>query len=183
MATFRPLARRGWSRSMPRGLGRASAGRFAGIFGFMINLGRFGITKLGPALLAGFVFLGLWRIPPLHWRWLFWVPAGVATLVAIWRGDFRQGHAGGSGFSAVQSRGRNGEGKSARQISVVFYTIVSNPVDLDRRRRLCLHRRGAAEHRPMVSALHAGGRIISISTPRSFSGSAFLFRWSRPLGR
>ena len=30
-------------------------GRFAGIFGFMINLGRFGIFKLGPALLAGFV--------------------------------------------------------------------------------------------------------------------------------
>ena len=32
-------------------------GRFAGIFGFMINLGRFGIFKLGPAL------LGRLRIP------------------------------------------------------------------------------------------------------------------------
>jgi len=31
-------------------------GRFAGIFGFMINLGRFGIFKIGPALLAGFTF-------------------------------------------------------------------------------------------------------------------------------
>src|SRR5207248_634217 len=30
-------------------------GTFAGIFGFMINLGRFGIFKLGPMLLAGFV--------------------------------------------------------------------------------------------------------------------------------
>jgi MFS transporter, OPA family, glycerol-3-phosphate transporter len=40
-------------------------GSFAGIFGFMINLGRFGIFKLGPALLAGFTFLGLIRIPPV----------------------------------------------------------------------------------------------------------------------
>jgi OPA family glycerol-3-phosphate transporter-like MFS transporter len=38
--------------------GQRERGRFAGIFGFMINLGRFGIFKLGPALLAGFLFLG-----------------------------------------------------------------------------------------------------------------------------
>ncbi len=63
--------------------GHRERGRFAGIFGFMINLGRFGIFKLGPALLAGFVFLGLWQIPPLHWRWLFWVPAGITVLVAL----------------------------------------------------------------------------------------------------
>src|SRR6202011_3886326 len=44
-------------------------GRFAGIFGFMINAGRFLINTFGPALLVGFVFLGLWSIPPLHWRW------------------------------------------------------------------------------------------------------------------
>ena len=56
-------------------------GRFAGIFGFMINLGRFGIFKLGPALLAGFLFLGLIQIPPLHWRWLFWIPAGIALVI------------------------------------------------------------------------------------------------------
>src|SRR5436190_13802482 len=57
--------------------GHRERGRFAGIFGFMINLGRFGIVRLGPALLAGFVFFGLWQIPPLHWRWLFWVPAAI----------------------------------------------------------------------------------------------------------
>src|SRR3989454_8021180 len=56
-------------------------GSFAGIFGFMINLGRFGIFQLGTALLAGFTFLGLIRIPPLHWRWLFWVPAGITLVI------------------------------------------------------------------------------------------------------
>jgi OPA family glycerol-3-phosphate transporter-like MFS transporter len=58
-------------------------GTFAGVFGFMINLGRFGIFYFGPAFLAGFTFLGMWSLPPLHWRWLFWIPAIVASIVAI----------------------------------------------------------------------------------------------------
>src|SRR5271156_1912124 len=33
-------------------------GGFAGIFGFMINLGRLGIFNFGPALLAGFTLFG-----------------------------------------------------------------------------------------------------------------------------
>ncbi|HVS51618.1 MAG TPA: MFS transporter [Opitutaceae bacterium] len=58
-------------------------GTFAGIFGFMINMGRLVANKLLPALLAGFVFLGLWHVPAQHWRVLFWVPAGVALIVAL----------------------------------------------------------------------------------------------------
>src|SRR5881397_2466276 len=57
-------------------------GGFSGIFGFMINLGRFGIFSLGPALLAGFTVLGLLTVPPLHWRWLFWIPSGIAAIAA-----------------------------------------------------------------------------------------------------
>jgi len=58
-------------------------GRFSGIFGFMINLGRLGIFTLGPALLAGFSVLGLIRVPPLHWRWLFWTPSVLCAVVAL----------------------------------------------------------------------------------------------------
>jgi MFS transporter, OPA family, glycerol-3-phosphate transporter len=58
-------------------------GRFSGIFGFMINLGRFGIFTLGPALLAGFTVLGLINIPPLHWRWLFWTPSLICAVAAV----------------------------------------------------------------------------------------------------
>src|SRR6202035_426699 len=62
-------------------------GRFAGIFGFMINLGRFAIGWLGPALFGGFFLFGMWHIPPQHWRWVFWIPAIItvfsATLMAI----------------------------------------------------------------------------------------------------
>jgi OPA family glycerol-3-phosphate transporter-like MFS transporter len=58
-------------------------GRFSGIFGFMINLGRLGIFTLGPALLAGFSVLGLVHIPPLHWRWLFWTPSLICAVAAV----------------------------------------------------------------------------------------------------
>jgi OPA family glycerol-3-phosphate transporter-like MFS transporter len=58
-------------------------GRFSGIFGFMINLGRLGIFTLGPALLAGFTILGLIYIPPLHWRWLFWIPSLICAGAAV----------------------------------------------------------------------------------------------------
>src|SRR5207249_121269 len=65
-----------WFRHLERG-------RFSGIFGFMINLGRFGIFTLGPALLAGFSIWGLVSIPPLHWRWLFWAPSLICAVVAV----------------------------------------------------------------------------------------------------
>jgi OPA family glycerol-3-phosphate transporter-like MFS transporter len=62
---------------------RKERGRFAGIFGFMINLGRFGINSLGPAILAGFVIVGLIHVPPQHWRWVFFVPAMICAAVAV----------------------------------------------------------------------------------------------------
>lgn len=58
-------------------------GRFAGIFGFMINLGRFGISRLGPALLGGVAILGLIHVPALHWRWLFWIPSVICAAIAV----------------------------------------------------------------------------------------------------
>jgi len=36
-----------------------------------------------PALLAGFVFLGMWNVPAQHWRWLFFHPGGRRDTVAI----------------------------------------------------------------------------------------------------
>lgn len=58
-------------------------GTFAGIFGFVINAGRLVANRLLPSLLAGFTFLGMWHVPAQHWRMLFWIPAGVATVVAF----------------------------------------------------------------------------------------------------
>jgi OPA family glycerol-3-phosphate transporter-like MFS transporter len=104
-------------------------GTFAGIFGFMINLGRLGIFKLGPALLAGFTFLGMWHVPPLHWRWLFWIPAGVATLVAVVLALVVKDTPEEVGYSGVHA----GEADHADtdihgDLATVFRQIVTNPV-------------------------------------------------------
>lgn len=106
---------------------RTERGGFAGIFGFMINLGRFGIFKLGPALLAGFVFLGLWNVPPLHWRWLFWIPAGIATVVAICVALIVKDTPEQAGFSPVNPEEESG-GDVRAPVKLVLKTIALNPV-------------------------------------------------------
>jgi OPA family glycerol-3-phosphate transporter-like MFS transporter len=106
--------------------GQRERGRFAGIFGFMINLGRFGIFKLGPALLAGFVFLGLWRIPPLHWRWLFWVPAGITTVVALAVWLIVKETPQQAGYPSPNPQDAQGDARAT--VRTVLLTIISNPV-------------------------------------------------------
>ncbi|HEY1583647.1 MAG TPA: MFS transporter [Chthoniobacterales bacterium] len=106
--------------------GHRERGRFAGIFGFMINLGRFGIFKLGPALLAGFTFLGLWQIPPLHWRWLFWVPAGITVVVALCVAFIVRDTPEETGFPNPNPQDSNGGVRATAK--TVLLTIVFNPV-------------------------------------------------------
>jgi OPA family glycerol-3-phosphate transporter-like MFS transporter len=107
---------------------RTERGTFAGIFGFMINLGRIGIFKLGPMLLGGFVFIGMWHVPPLHWRWLFWIPAGIATMVAILLAIFVKDTPEQAGFAKVHAGEEDHDNVDVRsEIAVVFKKIVSNP--------------------------------------------------------
>jgi MFS transporter, OPA family, glycerol-3-phosphate transporter len=102
-------------------------GGFAGIFGFMINLGRFGINNLGAAVLAGFVFLGLIRIPPLHWRWLFWVPAGIALVAAICMALIVKDTPEQAGFPPVNPHEETG-GHVEVRVTDIFKVIARNPV-------------------------------------------------------
>ena len=102
-------------------------GSFAGIFGFMINLGRFGINNLGAALLAGFIFLGLIRIPPLHWRWLFWVPAGIALVIGTCMALIVKDTPEEAHFPPVNPHEEIG-GRVQVKVSDVFKTIATNPV-------------------------------------------------------
>lgn len=102
-------------------------GRFAGIFGFLINLGRFGIFKLGPALLAGFLFLGLIQIPPLHWRWLFWIPAGIAIVIGTCMALIVKDTPEEASFPAVNPEEETG-GHVQVNVVDVLRTIATNPV-------------------------------------------------------
>lgn len=70
---------------------RPERGGFAGIFGFMIQMGQMGIQRfIGPLILTGVLTFGYFdftMMEPQHWRWLFWIPsiitAGFAVLMAL----------------------------------------------------------------------------------------------------
>jgi OPA family glycerol-3-phosphate transporter-like MFS transporter len=102
-------------------------GRFAGIFGFVINAGRFAIGWLGPALLGGFLLFWMWRIPPQHWRWVFWTPAIItaitATLMALTTKDTPEE----AGFPTVNPEEETG-GKIRTNVFDVLKTITTNRV-------------------------------------------------------
>jgi sugar phosphate permease len=64
---------------------RRERGRFAGIFGLMIQVGQITINALGPWLLTAHTFLILGRPYVIggNWRWLFWVPPVFVAIVVV----------------------------------------------------------------------------------------------------
>jgi OPA family glycerol-3-phosphate transporter-like MFS transporter len=109
--------------------GQTERGTFAGIFGFMINLGRLGINYFGAALLAGFTFLGMWQVPALHWRWLFWIPAGVASLVAVVLALVVKDTPEEAGFAGVHAgEADHSDPDIHGEMATVFKRIVGNPL-------------------------------------------------------
>lgn len=61
---------------------RQERGTFAGIFGFMIQLGQVASSKLSPMILSGFS-IGVLVVAKGDWRWLFIIPPMVTLVVAI----------------------------------------------------------------------------------------------------
>ena len=103
-------------------------GRFSGIFGFMINLGRVGIFTLGPALLAGFTVLGLIHIPPLHWRWLFWTPSLICAVVAVCMALAVKETPEEAGYvGVIPDDTGHGQGGVTAEFGQVIRAILSNP--------------------------------------------------------
>jgi OPA family glycerol-3-phosphate transporter-like MFS transporter len=104
-------------------------GTFAGIFGFMIHLGRLVANKLLPALLAGFTFIGMWHVPPQHWRWLFWIPACVASVVAVVLALVVKDTPEECGYrNLFPGEADHADTDIHGQLSTVFRQIASNPV-------------------------------------------------------
>jgi OPA family glycerol-3-phosphate transporter-like MFS transporter len=61
---------------------RSERGTFAGIFGFMIQLGQVAINNLAPIILAGFT-IGTLVVAKDDWHWLFRLPPLVTGVMAI----------------------------------------------------------------------------------------------------
>lgn len=106
---------------------REERGTFAGIFGFMINLGRFVINILGPALLGGFTIFGLTHIPPLHWRWVFWVPAVVCGVMALIMALVVAETPERAGYDYARSHDSKDDAGATAPFAEVFVKILSNP--------------------------------------------------------
>ncbi|MBU1694043.1 MAG: MFS transporter [Verrucomicrobia bacterium] len=62
---------------------RRERGTFAGIFGFMIQLGQVAISNLAPIILAGFMVGTLFVVHEGEWRWLFRIPPFFTAACAI----------------------------------------------------------------------------------------------------
>lgn len=104
-------------------------GTFAGVFGMMINLGRLAANKLLPLLLVGFSLGALAHIPPLHWRWLFWVPAIIASIVAVVFAIVVKDTPEQAGFHGLFAGEADHADQDVRsQLGVVFRHIVTNPM-------------------------------------------------------
>ena len=87
---------------------RPERGGFAGIFGFMIQMGQIGIHRyIGPVLLTGsiaFIMFGQsfdLSFEPLHWRYLFWVPSMITAAIAVIMALVVKQSPEEAGFSAV----------------------------------------------------------------------------------
>ena len=105
---------------------RAERGRFAGIFGLMINLGRFINNTLSPALLAGFVFWGH-SIPPGSWQYVFFVPAVIIVVVTSLMLILTANTPEEAGFPhAVPRQPNDGVDDTPLPLKVVFSTIIRN---------------------------------------------------------
>lgn len=107
---------------------RAERGTFAGIFGFMIQLGQFAINNLAPVLLGGFNIL-IWTAAKDDWHWLFRIPplftAGAAILLAFFAKESPE-QAGYSGV--VHDEATEGDAGTRASIKESFITIFTHPL-------------------------------------------------------
>ncbi|HQY88395.1 MAG TPA: MFS transporter [Tepidisphaeraceae bacterium] len=101
-------------------------GRFAGIFGFMINLGRISANFLIPLILGGGTLFWFFHIQPNHWRWAFFVPAMITGLVALNFYIWVKNTPEETGFESPAKEASDNEPDPT--LKVLFWTIFSNPV-------------------------------------------------------
>ena len=59
---------------------RNERGGFAGVFGLMINIGRFATNTLIPIILAGFTIWS-YTLPAGSWQFAFFIPAGIMVVM------------------------------------------------------------------------------------------------------
>jgi OPA family glycerol-3-phosphate transporter-like MFS transporter len=107
---------------------RTERGTFAGIFGFMIQLGQVAINNLAPIILAGFT-LGTFIVAEGEWRWLFRIPPLFVAAMAILLVFIPKESPEAAGYPGVVSDGDGKEDNSTRAtLKESFVTIFTHPL-------------------------------------------------------
>ncbi len=104
---------------------RTERGTFAGIFGFMIQLGQFAINNLAPVILAGFA-VGTWVVARGDWHYLFRIPPFIVATAAILLAFFVKETPEQAGYPGqIESEG---DASSRANIRESFVTIFTHPL-------------------------------------------------------
>ena len=106
---------------------RTERGTFAGIFGFMIQLGQFAINNLAPIILAGFT-VGAWVVAKDDWHWLFRLPPLVVAVVSILLVIFVKETPEKAGYHGVIDEESGGDTSSRTSLRESFTTIFTHPL-------------------------------------------------------
>lgn len=107
---------------------RSERGTFAGIFGFMIQLGQFAINNLAPVLLGGFTVL-TWTVAKGDWHWLFRIPpifTAIAAILLVLIPKEAPEQAGYPGV--VHDEATEGDAGTRATIKECFVTIFKHPL-------------------------------------------------------
>ena len=110
---------------------RRERGRFAGIFGGMIQLGAIGVGKLGKYLLIGFtVPLIGYTISQQGWRSMFFVPPAILLVILLMMWLNVKNHPEEAGYTIPHDDDEHAAGDIHEKlpISYVFKKIGSNPM-------------------------------------------------------
>jgi OPA family glycerol-3-phosphate transporter-like MFS transporter len=107
---------------------RDERGTFAGIFGFMIQMGQVSINKLAPLILSGFT-IGAFVVGQGEWRWLFRIPPFFVAIMAILMVLVPKESPEVAGYPGVVSDG-DGKTDSGTRASLKesFVTIFTHPL-------------------------------------------------------
>ena len=107
---------------------RNERGTFAGIFGFMIQLGQFAINNLAPVILAGFT-VGMLVVAQGDWRWLFRLPPLFTAAVAILLVIFVKQTPEEAGYpDVIEHAGETAGAQVTTSLRESFVTIFTHPL-------------------------------------------------------
>ncbi|HKQ49142.1 MAG TPA: MFS transporter [Phycisphaerae bacterium] len=111
---------------------RQERGAFAGIFGFMLNLGQTGVGQLASMLAAGFsvplIFYTL-TVPHLDWRYMFIIPPAAVLVIVVLMNLMVKNHPEEAGFRILHDDEDPNDDPHARiHLAEVFRKITSNSI-------------------------------------------------------